>query len=96
MSVSSSSWDLGRAAVCDCGTPWTFFFFFFFGGGGGGEYPTPIPGISYASITQSPVKKVTVEDAGTQTDPIPGLKPLEKLKPKNTSDDKKKNSTSQQ
>ena len=28
-----SSWCLGRAAVCDCGTPWTFllrFFFFFF------------------------------------------------------------------
>ena len=24
MSVSSSSWYLGRAAVCDCGTPWTF------------------------------------------------------------------------
>ena len=23
-SVSSSSWCLGRAAVCDCGTPWTF------------------------------------------------------------------------
>ena len=21
--VSSSSWCLGRAAVCDCGTPWT-------------------------------------------------------------------------
>ena len=31
--ISSSSWCLGRAAVCDCGTPWTFllpFFFFFF------------------------------------------------------------------
>ena len=24
MSVSSSSWGLGRAAVCDCGTPWSF------------------------------------------------------------------------
>ena len=24
MSVSSSSWGLGRDAVCDCGTPWTF------------------------------------------------------------------------
>ena len=24
MSVSSSSWGLGRAEVCDCGTPWTF------------------------------------------------------------------------
>ena len=23
-SVSSSSWGLGRAAVCDCGTPWPF------------------------------------------------------------------------
>ena len=23
-SVSSSFWGLGRAAVCDCGTPWTF------------------------------------------------------------------------
>ena len=22
--VSSSSWCLGRAVVCDCGTPWTF------------------------------------------------------------------------
>ena len=33
LSVSSSSWCQGRAAVCDCGTPWTFllpFFFFFF------------------------------------------------------------------
>ena len=32
-SVSSSSWGLGRAAVCDRGTHWTFllhFFFFFF------------------------------------------------------------------
>ena len=24
LSVSSSSWGLGGAAVCDCGTPWTF------------------------------------------------------------------------
>ena len=24
VSVSSSSWCLGRAAACDCGTPWTF------------------------------------------------------------------------
>ena len=24
VSVSSSSWCLGRAAVCDCGSPWTF------------------------------------------------------------------------
>ena len=24
LSVSSSSWCLGRGAVCDCGTPWTF------------------------------------------------------------------------
>ena len=27
LSVSSSSWCLGRAAVCDCGTLWTFIFF---------------------------------------------------------------------
>ena len=27
---SSSSWGLGRAAVCDCGTPWTFLLPFFF------------------------------------------------------------------
>ena len=27
--VSSSSWGLGRAAVCDCGTPWTFSYLFF-------------------------------------------------------------------
>ena len=27
--VSSSSWGLGRAAVCDCGTPWTFLLPFF-------------------------------------------------------------------
>ena len=24
--VSSSSWCLGKAAVCDCGTPWTLLF----------------------------------------------------------------------
>ena len=29
LSVSSSSWGLGRAAVCDCGTPWTFLLSFF-------------------------------------------------------------------
>ena len=28
LSVSSSSWCLGRAAVCDCGTPTLIFFFF--------------------------------------------------------------------
>ena len=28
-SVSSSSWCLGRAAACDCDTPWTFLFPFF-------------------------------------------------------------------
>ena len=26
---SSSSWGLGRAAVCDCSTPWTFLLPFF-------------------------------------------------------------------
>ena len=26
---SSSTWGLGRAAVCDCGTPWTFLLPFF-------------------------------------------------------------------
>ena len=30
LSVSSSSWCLGRAAVCDCGSPWTFLLPFFF------------------------------------------------------------------
>ena len=30
LSVSSSSWGLGRAAVCDCGTPWTFLLPLFF------------------------------------------------------------------
>ena len=29
LSVSSSSWCLGRASVCDCGIPWTFFLPFF-------------------------------------------------------------------
>ena len=29
LSVSSSSWGLGRAAVCDCGTRWTFLLPFF-------------------------------------------------------------------
>ena len=29
LSVSSSSWCLGRAAVCDCGTPLTFLLLFF-------------------------------------------------------------------
>ena len=30
LSVSSSSWCLGLAAACDCGTPWTFLLPFFF------------------------------------------------------------------
>ena len=32
LSISSSSWGLGGAAVCDCGAPWTFLlpFLFFF------------------------------------------------------------------
>ena len=34
LSVSSSSWCLGRAAVCDCGTSWTFLLPFFFKCGG--------------------------------------------------------------
>ena len=29
LSVSSSSWGLGRAAACDCGTPWAFLLPFF-------------------------------------------------------------------
>ena len=29
LSVSSSSWCLGRAAACDCGTPWIFLLTFF-------------------------------------------------------------------
>ena len=29
LSVSSSFWGLGRAAVCDCGIPWTFLLPFF-------------------------------------------------------------------
>ena len=31
LSDSSSSWGLGRAAVCDCGTPWTFLLPFLYG-----------------------------------------------------------------
>ena len=34
------------------------------------EAPTPIPGISYANITQSSMRKVSVVDTATQTDPI--------------------------
>ena len=34
------------------------------------ETPTPIPGISYANITQSSMRKVSVVDTATQTDPI--------------------------
>ena len=30
LSVSSSSWCLGRVAAYDCGTPWTFLLPFFF------------------------------------------------------------------
>ena len=30
LSVSSSSWCLGRTAVCDCGTPWTFLLLFLY------------------------------------------------------------------
>ena len=29
LSVSSSSWGLGKAAVCDCGTPWNLLLPFF-------------------------------------------------------------------
>ena len=31
LSVSSSSWGLGRAVFCDCGTPWTFLLPLFLG-----------------------------------------------------------------
>ena len=34
------------------------------------QTPTPIPGISYANITQSSMRKVPVVDTATQTDPI--------------------------
>ena len=34
------------------------------------EAPTPIPGISYANITQSSMKKLSVVDTATQTDLI--------------------------
>ena len=34
------------------------------------EAPTPIPGISYFNITQSSMRKVSVVDTATQTDPI--------------------------
>ena len=34
------------------------------------EAPPPIPGISYANITQSSMEKVSVVDTATQTDPI--------------------------
>ena len=56
MSVSSSSWGLGRAAVCDCGTPRTFLLLFF------GDFnfsklswdpdhvPTTRPGCRYISL----------------------------------------------
>ena len=30
LSVFSSSWGLGRAAICDCGTPRTFLLSFFY------------------------------------------------------------------
>ena len=30
LSVFSSPWCLGRAAVCDCGTPWSLTFFLLF------------------------------------------------------------------
>ena len=30
VSVSSCSWCLGRTAVCDCGSSWTFTFFLIF------------------------------------------------------------------
>ena len=33
LSVSSSSWGRGGAAVCDCGTPWTFLLPFFYTSG---------------------------------------------------------------
>ena len=34
------------------------------------EAPTPIPGISYANITKSSMKNVSVVDTATQTDPV--------------------------
>ena len=34
------------------------------------EAPTPVPGNGYANITQSSMKKVSVVDTATQTDPI--------------------------
>ena len=44
LSVSSSSWDLGRAAVCDCDTPWTFL----------------LPFLTYNPITIGPGQQLSV------------------------------------
>ena len=48
--------------------------------------PTPIPGISYAKITQSSMKKVSVVDTATQTDAITIVDPAVQSK---TSSNKK-------
>ena len=42
-SVFSSSWCLGRAAVCDCGTPWTFLLLLY---NGNRLVNTPAPSVS--------------------------------------------------
>ena len=48
------------------------------------QAPTPIPGISYANITQSSMKKVSVVDTATKTDPITILDSAVQSNTKNT------------
>lgn len=48
------------------------------------ENQTPIPGVSYASITQSSMKKTSVVDAVTQTDPITIADTVEQTNTKTT------------
>ena len=47
---SSSSWCLGRAAVCDCGTPWTFFLPFFFNSTNRSKAVVPVIALLFAAL----------------------------------------------
>ena len=64
---SSSSWGLGRAAVCDCGTPWTFLLPFFFVLSMLGRFTDDVQMAHYSSMCQYYIKSLKFISPSTST-----------------------------